>query len=148
MSFIQLLLLEGVLLVAAGVILFGGIWGILGSIGILSLINFLVNEFYDFWKWEIPLLFGTVVGIIVLIAISRKARNSNIVSSVLGGVASLVVFGAFITPVIAIIIWALVVGVGLVPHLKRGQLFWGIAPFIWRFIIGVGIIIYGNILTV
>ncbi|MDA8229632.1 MAG: hypothetical protein M0T74_18420 [Desulfitobacterium hafniense] len=147
MSFVQMLLLEGLLIIIAGVILFSGIWGAVGSAGILSLLNLSANESVEFWRWEIPLLAGTAVWVIVLVVISRKARESNLITSVLGGVASLVVFGAFITPVLAIIIWALVVGVGLIPRFKRVQVFWGIAPVLWRFILGVGFIIYGNVLT-
>ena len=147
MGFIFLVLLEGALLLSAGMIFFGGIWGTIAATVALSGINFLVHDIEQFWSWEIPLLLGGIGGCILLLAVGRIANKSRVVTGLVGGLISLVLFGAFITPIVAIILWVLVVGTGIIPKEKKSQVLWSFAPTILRLILGVGWIIYGNILT-
>lgn len=147
MEFIFLVLLEGALLLTAGMIFFGGIRGTVAATIALSGINFLVHNGEQFWSWEIPLLIGGIVGSLLLLAVGRIANRSQVVTGLVGGLISLVLFGAFITPIAAIIFWALVVGTGIISKDKKSQVLWSFAPTILRLVLGIGWIIYGNILT-
>ena len=147
MSFVQLVLLEGALLLSSGMIFFGGIWGTVAATVVLSGINFFSHNLALFWRWEIPLLLGAVVGMLLLFIVGRIANKSQVVTGLVGGLISLVLFGAFITPVMAIILSALVIGTGIIPKNKKSQVLWSFAPTIVRLILGLGWIIYGNILT-
>lgn len=147
MGFVFLVLLEGALLLSAGMIFFGGIRGTIAATVALSGINLLVHEVEPFWRWEIPLLLGGLVGILLLLAVGRIANKKQVVTGLVGGLISLVLFGAFITPIAAIIFWALVVGTGIIPKDKKSQVLWSFAPTILRLLLGIGWIIYGNILT-
>lgn len=147
MGFVQLVLLEGVLFLSAGMIFFGGIWGTVAATVALSGINFFIHDLAQFWRWEIPLLLWGVVGMLLQLIVGRIANKSQVVTGLVGGLISLVLFGAFITPIAAIILWALVVGTGIIPKNKRSQVLWSFAPTIVRLLLGLGWIIYGNILT-
>lgn len=147
MKFVFLVLLEGALLLSAGMIFFGGSRGTLAATVALSGINLLVHEVEQFWHWEIPLLVGGLVGILLLLAVGRIANKKQVVTGLVGGLISLVLFGAFITPIAALIFWALVVGTGIIPKDKKSQVLWSFAPTILRLLLGIGWIIYGNILT-
>jgi len=146
-KFVFLVLLEEALLLSAGMIFFGGSRGTLAATVALSGINLLVHEVEQFWHWEIPLLVGGLVGILLLLAVGRIANKKQVVTGLVGGLISLVLFGAFITPIAALIFWALVVGTGIIPKDKKSQVLWSFAPTILRLLLGIGWIIYGNILT-
>ena len=147
MGFVFLVLLEGALLLSAGLIFMGGIRGIVAATVLLSGINYLVHDIEQFWRWETPLLLGGIIGIVLLLIVGRIANKTQVVSGLVGGLISLVLFGAFITPIVAIILWALVVGTGIIPRDKNSEVLWSFAPTILRLILGIGWIIYGNILT-
>ncbi|MGI6119188.1 MAG: hypothetical protein ACOYIB_01255 [Desulfosporosinus sp.] len=147
MGFIFLVLLEGILLLSAGMIFFGGIWGSVAATAALSGINYLIHDIEQFWYWEIPLLLGEFVGIILLLVVGRIANKGQVVSGLVGGLISLVLFGAFVTPIAAIILCALVIGTGIMPKNKINQVLWSFSPTIMRLLLGVALIIYGNILT-
>lgn len=147
MEFVFLVFLEGALLLSAGMIFFGGIWGTMAATIALSGINFLAHDLEQFWRWELPLLLGGLVSIILLLIIGRIANKSQVVTGLVGGLISLVLFGAFVTPVAAIILWALVVGTGIIPKDKLSQVLWSFTPTVLRLIIGLVGIIYGNIIT-
>lgn len=147
MGFVFLVLLEGALLLSAGMIFFGGVRGTVAATAALSVINFLAHDIEEFWRWEPLLLLGGIVGIILLLVVGRIANKSQVVSGLVGGLISLVLFGAFITPVVAIILWALVVGTGIIPINKKSEVLWSFAPTIMRLILGIGWIIIGNIFT-
>jgi len=147
LGFVLLVLLEGVLLLAAGMVFFGGIWGTLAATIALSVINFLIHDPAQFWRWEIALLLWGIVGAILLLIVGRIANKSQVVTGLVGGLISLVLFGAFITPIVAIILWALVLGTGYIPKSKKNQVLWSFAPTILRLLLGLGWIICGNILT-
>lgn len=148
LGFVQLVLLEGALLVSAGIIFFGGIWGMVVATAALSGINYLTHDLMQFWYWEIPLLVGGSVGILLLLIIGKIANKSQIVGGLVGGLTSLVFFGAFATPIAALILWALVFGTGIIPKGKKSRVIWSFAPTILRMLLGLGWIIYGNILTI
>jgi len=147
LGFILLVLLEGALLLSAGMIFFGGIRGTIAATVTLSGINFLAHDVEQFWHWESRLLIGGIVAVSLLLAVGRIANKSQVVTGLVGGIISLVLFGAFITPIAAIILWALVVGTGIIPIGKKSQVLWSLAPTVARLILGIGWIIYGNILT-
>lgn len=147
MTFVQLLFLESVLLFSAGLIFFAGMWGTIAATAVLSGINLLAHGSAQFWRWEVPLLLGGVGGVLLLFFIGRKANKAQVATGVVGGIISLVFFGAFITPILAVIIWVLVVGMGLIPKAKKNEVLWSLAPTVLRLILGLGWIIYGNILT-
>jgi uncharacterized membrane protein len=147
LGFIFLVLLEGILLLSAGMIFFGGIWGSVAATAALSGINYLIHDIEQFWYWEIPLLLGEFVGIILLLVVGRIANKGQVVSGLVGGLISLVLFGAFVTPIAAIILCALVIGTGIMPKNKINQVLWSFSPTIMRLLLGVALIIYGNILT-
>jgi len=146
-GFIFLVVLEGALLLCAGMIFFGGVRGTVAAIITLSGINFLVHDINQFWRWESALLLGGGIGIVLLLAVGRIANKSQVVTGLVGGLTSLVLFGAFVTPIAAIISWAMVVGTGIIPKDKTSEVLWSFAPTILRLILGIGWIIYGNILT-
>ena len=148
MGFIQLVLLEGVLLLSAGMIFFGGIWGTAAATAAISGINYLTHELAQFWYWEIPILIGGSVGILLLLIIGKIANKSHIVGGLVGGLTALVMFGAFATPIIAVLFWALVFGTGIIPKSGKRQVIWSFAPTILRMLLGLGWIIYGNFLTI
>jgi len=147
LGFMQLVLLEGVLLLSAGMIFFGGAWGTIAATVTLSGINILIHDAVQFWHLEYPLLLMGFVGALLLIVIGRIANKSKMVSGLVGGLISLVLFGAFVTPIAAIILAALVLGTGIIPKTKKSQVLWSFAPTILRLILGLGWIIYGNIIT-
>lgn len=148
MEFIQLVLLEGILLLCAGMIFFGGIWGTVAATVALSAINYLFHVGGEFWHWEVLVLIGGIVGIVLLFVIGKKANKSQLVGGLVGGLTSLVLFGAFATPIISIILWALVFGTGIIPKAQKSQVLWSFAPTFLRIILGLGWIIFGNYLTI
>lgn len=147
MGFIALVLLEGTLLLSAGIVFFKGIWGTAAAVLVLSVINFLAHDAGQFWRWEVPLLGGGLAGALLLLFVTRIANQNQVVNGLVGGLISLVLFGAFAMPVAAIAIWFLVVGTGLIPKNKKSQTLWSFAPTILRIILGICGIVYGNILT-
>ena len=147
MHFLQLMLLEFILLLAAGIIFFGGIRGTVMATLLLTLLNLIVNRAGQFWRWEPLLLIMGLAGVILEMVFGRLARRSQVVSSLVGGFISLVLFGAFITPIAALMLWVLIIGMGIVPKAKKSQFLWSFAPTVLRFILGLVWIIYGNILT-
>lgn len=147
MEFVQLVLIEGVLLLSAGMIFIGGIRGIIAATIAISGINFFTHDLVQFWHWEIPLLFWGIGGMLLLLIVGRIANKSQVVTGLVGGIISLVLFGAFITPIVAVVLWALVVGTGIIPKNKKGQVFWSFAPTIVRLILGLVWVVYGNMLT-
>ena len=147
MEFIFLVLLESVILLSAGMIFFGGAWGNVAAAAALSGVNFLVHDLEQFWHWEIPLLLGGIGGCLLLLVVGRIADKGKVVTGMVGGLISLVLFGAMITSTAAIILWALAVGTGFVPKEKKMQVFRNFAPMILRLLLGIGWIIYGNVFT-
>lgn len=147
MGFIQLVLLEGVLLLSAGIIFFGGIWGTVAASVVLSGVNLLFNQATRFWYWEIILLCGGTVGVVLLLIVGRMVNKSRFTHGLVGGLISLVLFGAFITPILALIIWAMVIGTGFVPKNQKSQVLSSFAPTIVRLLLGLTWVIFGNILT-
>lgn len=123
----------------------GGIRGVLAATVILSSIAWATQPM-SFWKWEIPFLIGVAVAIGILLLLIRKAGKSELVTGLAGGIASLVIFGAFFTPLFALLAWALIVGTGLIPKIKVKQVLWGMAPMLWRMVMGIGWVIFGNFL--
>lgn len=147
LTFMLLVLLEAVLLLSAGMIFFGGIWGTVAATVALSGINFLFHDLEQFWHWEPRLLLGGIVGSLLLLVVGKIANKSQVVNGLVGGLISLVLFGAFVTPVVAIILWSLVVGTGIIPKEKISRVLWSFTPTILRLVLGIALIIYGNILT-
>lgn len=147
MRFVQLVLLEGVFLLSAGMIFFGGIWGTAAATVAFSGINFFTHDLAQFWYWEIALMLLVLIGMVLLLIGGRIAKQSQVVTGLVGGLITLVLFGAFITPIVAIMLWALVVGVGIIPNQKKNQVLQSFAPTIIRLILGCGWIIFGNLLT-
>ena len=145
LSFLELVFLEWLFLLAAGMTFMGGIRGALAATVILSGIVWMKHP-TNFWAWERLLLIGVSISLGILMLLIRKAGKSELVAGLAGGLASLVVFGAFFTPFLALLSWALVVGTGLIPKFRVKQVFWGMAPMLWRVVIGVGWIVFGNIL--
>lgn len=148
MGFIELILFEGVLILSAGIIFFGGIWGTVLATMVLSGFNYRFNEWAQFWQWQIPLLIGGTVGIISLLILGRIANEGQKVNGLVGGVVSLVLFGAFLTPLAAIIAWVMVVGTGFIPKNKKSQVIKSFSITIMRLFLGAVFILYGNFLTV
>lgn len=146
MTFWQLLVLEGLLLLAAGMTIVVGIRGIMGATLLLTGLIWLARQ-EKFWNWELPFLVGVSGAVALLIWLSRKAGEGKLITSLAGGVTSLVALGSFLTPVIALIFWALLVGTGLVPHLRSKSVFWGLTPVLWRTCLGIAWIVLGNILV-
>lgn len=145
MTFWQIIGLEGLLLLAAGMTIVAGIRGVIGSSLILtSLIGFYRPG--EFWKWELPLILGVGGAVILLLYFTKKAGESELITGLAGGIMSLVVLGAFLTPFLAFISYALIIGTGLVPRFGRSQIIWGITPVVWRTFLGITWIIWGNIL--
>lgn len=145
MAFFILIFLEWLLLLAAASIFVGGIRGSILAAIILSGILFYKHP-ADFWRWEVYFLGGLILCILLLLYFVKKAGQSNIVTGLAGGIASLVVFGAFFTPLLAVLAWALVVGTGLIPKLKLKEVAWGFSPVLWRAFMGLLCLILGNII--
>lgn len=145
LAFMILVLLEWLLLLAAVLIFVGGIRGAMAAAFIISGILWYSHP-ENFWIWEIPFLIGIIVSIIILLYFVKKAGQSNIVTGLAGGIASLVVFGAFFTPILAVIAWALIVGTGLIPKIKLKEVGWGFSPVLWRIFMGLLCIVIGNIM--
>jgi len=92
-------------------------------------------------------LLGDIAGMLLLLIVGRIANKSHVVTGLVGGLISLIFFGAFVTSVVAIILAALVIGTGIIPKNEKSHVLWSFAPTIVRLILGLGMIIYGNILT-
>lgn len=145
MAFVILVLLEWMLLLAAALIFIGGIRGALAAAFIVSGILWYTHP-DNFWQWEIPFLIGVGISIGILLYFVKKAGQSNIVTGLAGGIVSLVVFGAFFTPILAVIAWALIVGTGLIPKIRLKEVGWGFSPVLWRALMGILCIVIGNIM--
>lgn len=145
MEFWELFVLEALLLLASGVTLVGGVRGALAGTVLLSSIAWFTHP-TNFWSWEIPFLISVAIVLGILLLLARKAGMSDNISGLAGGMASMVVFAAFLTPLLALLFWALVIGTGLIPRLRVKQVFWGFAPVLWRALMGIGWVIYGNFL--
>jgi hypothetical protein len=139
-----MILFEGLLIAAAGITYISGVRGMVIAGGLVSVINFSVHETTDFWKWEGFLILGSAFGILVLIGLNYQARKVRAMSGLVGGIISLVLFGVFFTPLLALVSWALIIGTGLRPRQSPGTLFWGFMPSICRAVLGLGWIIFGN----
>lgn len=123
----------------------GGTRGVFAATVLFSGLIWVVQP-ARFLDWEIPLLIGVALSLGILWWFVRKAGKSEVVIGLAGGIVSLVVFGAFFTPLLAIFSWALIVGTGLIPKINTKQIIWGIAPMLWRMVMGLGWLIFGNIL--
>jgi hypothetical protein len=145
LEFWELFVLEGLLLLASGVTLVGGVRGALAGTVLLSSIAWFTHP-TNFWSWEIPFLIGVAIALGILLFLARKAGTSDNVAGLAGGMASMVVFGAFLTPLLALFFWAMIIGTGLIPRLRGKQVLWGFAPVLWRAFMGIGWVIYGNFL--
>ncbi|HHY26501.1 MAG TPA: hypothetical protein GX523_07100 [Desulfitobacterium dehalogenans] len=145
MAFVALVVLEWLLLLAAALIFMGGIRGALAAAFIISGILWYTHP-DNFWLWEVPFIIGVFISIGALLYFAKKARQSNVVAGLAGGIASLVVFGAFFTPILAVIVWALIVGTGLIPKIRLKEVVWGISPILWRALMGILCIIFGNVM--
>lgn len=145
MAFVVLILLEWLLLLAAASVFIGGIRGALVAALILSGIVWYTHP-DNFWSLEVPILIGALICIGILLYLVKKAGQSNIVAGLAGGIASLVIFGAFFTPLLAVIAWALVVGTGLIPKIKLKEAAWGVSPMLWRALLGILCIVIGNLM--
>jgi hypothetical protein len=139
-----MILFEGLLIAAAGVTFIGGVRGLVIAGGLVSIINLLVHEITDFWKWEGFLILGSVFGILALIGLDYQARKVRAMSGLVGGIISLVLFGIFFTPILALVSWALIIGTGFRPRQSPGTLFWSFMPSFCRAVLGLGWIIFGN----
>lgn len=148
MGFGLLVLWEIILLLLGGLIVFGGIKGILTTTVVLSLINFLVGYPAQFWRRENFILLGLGFGLMVLFIISWKARRGSKIQGLSSGIATIVLLGAFVTPVAALVIWILIGGAGLIKKGRKGEVFWGFAPSVWRLLLAIAAIIYGNVLSI
>lgn len=147
LGFILLVILEAVLLLTAGMTFFGGIRGTVAATVILSGINYFAHGGGEFWHWEVPLLISGLISVMLLFLIGKKGNETQILGGLVGGLSGLVFFGAFATPIVAIIIWALVFGTGLIPKYRKSQVLWSLAPSFLRIIVGIGWIVYGNLLA-
>ncbi len=145
MGFGSLVLLELLLVLAAGLVIFGGVKGIFATSIILSAINYSAGYPDQFWRRENYLLLGVGCGLLVLFILTRQARRGSKIQGMAAGMASIVLLGAFVTPVMAIIIWALFVGTGLIRKGRKGEFAWGLAPAMWRLVMALAVILYGNI---
>ncbi|MHB1653394.1 MAG: hypothetical protein ACYCVD_13075 [Desulfitobacteriaceae bacterium] len=141
------LIFEGLFVMAAGLTFFGGMRGIIASALLMSMTNALNNSWDSFWFWEVPLLIGTAIGFLLLFFVNRKVGKHGVVNGLTGGILSLVLFGVFATPLLALILWALVVGTGIIPKMRRKQVFWSFAPTLCRVLLGLAWIVYGNFLS-
>jgi len=130
---------------SAGIILLGGRKGLLLAGMILSILNLVAHPNQQFWQWEFILIVGLSIGSLALEIINRKAQD-QVFSGLVGGFISLVVFGVFATPLLAIIVWVLIVGTGLVPKTKNLKGIWELMPTVWRVVMGLAGIVYGNLL--
>lgn len=146
MTFLIYLIIEGLFLLAAGMTVVAGIRGITGAAIILSILIWLARQ-ENFWVWEIPFLLCVFTAALFLLWLSQKAKQNDFIMGLAGGMTSLVVFGSFLSPFIALIVWALVSGTGLVKLSGKKQIFWGIAPILWRTLLGISWIIFGNVLV-
>lgn len=147
LGFIQLVLLEGLLLFSAGMIFFGGIWGTVGATVVITGVNLLFHPVEHFWNWEIPLILGGTLGVLLLLFLGKITNRGEVVSGLVGGLIGLVLFGAFLTPMAAIVLWILVVGLGIIPKNQNKHILLSFAPTILRLIIGLVGIIFGNFMT-
>lgn len=146
LGFMQALVDEGILVMAAGLTFFGGIRGIIFSALLLSLLNAL-QPGNGFWPREGIVLLAAVCFAFLLVLVNRKAGASGVVNGVVGSFISLIVFAVFATPILALVVWLLVVGTGLIPHVHRKQVYWGIAPTLLRILMGLGWIVLGNLVV-
>lgn len=149
MHFLKFVLLEGTLCLLAGMVFMAGIKGILLTVGALTVLNGIcafMGGPIDFWRYELVLCLGGIIGGLVLSFCNTKAKAHHMVMGITGGLISLVLFGAFFSPLTALLIWAMVIGLGLIPQQKRAAILWGVAPTVWRCLLGLGIVVLGNYL--
>lgn len=147
MEFVQLFFWEWIILLGAGFTLLGGKKGLWLTGAFLSIINLSWHRPEEFWAWELILLAGVAVGALGFRLVNRNVQD-KVISGLLGGFISLLAFGAFTSPLAALVIWSLIVGTGLIPKLKGKRLIWQVLPTIWRTVMAIGWIVYGNLLYV
>ncbi|CAA7601702.1 Hypothetical protein DEACI_2369 [Acididesulfobacillus acetoxydans] len=140
------ILVEGLLVWAGGLTFFGGVRGVLASAVVVTVLNFLLNGGPGFWFWEVILIVGSGSGIILLYFVGHKIGEQGVVQGLTGGLISLVLFGVFFTPVLGLLAWALLVGTGLIPKLKRKQVVWSLMPSLCRIALGLAWILLGNLM--
>lgn len=138
------ILVEGLLVWAGGLTFFGGRRGVLASTVVVSIVNVLLNPGAAFWSWEIVLLLGSAAGIILLYFVRHKIQKQGVVNGFTGGLLSLMLFGIFFTPLMGLLVWAMIVGTGLIPKMKRKQVIWSLVPTLCRIILSLGWILLGN----
>jgi len=143
-EFVKFLLLELVLLVCASLVICNGVVGMVASGIVLSGINFWFNDPSQVLKWELILMLGIAVGLGGQYFASHKARNAQFSVGLMGGIVGFIVFGAFVTPVLAIVLWLITIGFRMFAGLKKGDMIWGAAPALWRSVLALGIVLYGN----
>ncbi|MDD2235015.1 MAG: hypothetical protein PHZ11_02855 [Desulfitobacteriaceae bacterium] len=144
MNLLMMIFYEGLLIAAAGMTFISGIRGMVIAGGLVSIINFFIHKATDFWKWEGVLFLGFSLGILVLIGLEYKAGKVRAITGLIGGIISLVLFGVFFTPVLALVLWGLIIGMGLKPNQSQSMILWSFAPTLCRAVLGLGWIILGN----
>lgn len=144
MNLLMMIFYEGLLIAAAGLTFMSGIRGMVIAGVLVSIMNFLIHDIIDFWKWEGILFLGFSLGILLLIGLKYQARKARAITGLVGGIISLVLFGVFFTPVLALVLWGLIIGTGFRPNQSPGMLLWSFAPSLCRAVLGIGWIIFGN----
>ncbi len=142
----QALLGEGILVLAAGLTFFGGIPGLAVSAALLSVLN-VMQPWHGFWLREGILLLVAGFAALLLVWVNRKAKAYGLVNGVAGSIISLAIFAVFVTPILALAVWALILGTGMIPHMHKKQVYWSFAPTVIRVVTGIGWIIVGNLLV-
>lgn len=147
MGFAGLVLLETVLCLTGGAVFMAGKKGIALAVVCLSLLNITGVLFFHaagFWLREILILLSSGAAVVLLNFFNRRAQSHHMVMGLTGGIISLVLFGAFLSPLAAVIVWILVIGAGLIPRQRKNAVFWGILPTAFRCLLGIGVVIGGN----
>jgi len=145
--FLEYLVLEFLLIVAAGSSLFGVTIGIISSWLLLSVIN-IVHNYYAFqgiYFWELIISVYSLCGWTINYLLNRKTRNLRLVKVTAGSAVSVLAFGVFLPLIPGLIIWTLIVGIPLAfTYREIPKAFY--LQLIFKFIFCSGWIIIGNIL--
>lgn len=143
----QTILTEGVLILAAGLTFLGGVRGVVVSAVLLSLLN-AGQSGSGFWLREGILALAACCGMLMLVLVNRKSGANGVVNGVVGSFLSLIIFAVFVTPILALVVWMVIVGAGMVPRMHRGQVLGSFAPTLIRVVLAIGWILVGNLVVV
>ncbi|NLM20807.1 MAG: hypothetical protein GX207_03565 [Peptococcaceae bacterium] len=144
---LEFIILEFVLIIAAGTGFLWGAKGIITGAVLVSALNIFQNYFLvnEFWLWQIIIVGYAVLGLMMNYFFNKRTDELRLVKVTAGSAVSVLAWSIFMPIIPGLLIWALFIGMPLLfTYRNIPGVFY--AQLIFKFIFSTGWLIIGNIL--